>query len=71
MCRVSQGLVLGLILFTIYTSSLGLLLHSQGMHYQFYVNDSRVYTIIRPQDIALPVEQYVVAVSSCGSTVTV
>ena len=42
-CGVPQGSVLGLLLFTVYTSFLVNVLVVHGVDYHFYADDSRLY----------------------------
>jgi hypothetical protein len=56
-CGVPQGSVLGPVLFTVYTSSLGQLLRSQDMDYHFYADDSEVYVLFNPKDINITVQR--------------
>ncbi|PIK49357.1 hypothetical protein BSL78_13780 [Apostichopus japonicus] len=56
-CGVPQGSVLGPVLFTVYTSSLGQLLRSQDMDYHFYADDSSLYLMFHPNDITITVHR--------------
>ena len=52
-----QGSVLGPILFTFYTTSLGSLFCSHNMNYKLYSDDSQTYVIFKPTEQAAEVQR--------------
>ena len=68
---VPQGSVLGPILFTAYTASLGTLLTQHSMKYSFYADDSSVYVSFEPSDLQgaiTDVERCIAAVKNWMAT---
>ena len=50
-CGVPQGSVMGPIIFTIYTASLGQLLRQLDVQYHFYADDSQLCVIANPPEL--------------------
>ncbi len=67
-CGVSYGSVRGLILFTIYTSSLGILLRQRKANSHFYAADSQLYACFHLADTDKAIrrmESHVASVQAC------
>ena len=64
-CGVPQGSVIGPILFTIYTTSLGHMLREKCVSYHLYADDTQLWITFKPKDI----DNAIIKIESCVESI--